>query len=167
MYVLDRTTGEVLSATPFVHMTSSHDVDLKTGRLIPVEAKKPKVGVVVRDVCPAAKRLFSFYNCNGCHANGGGGIGPALSDDEWIYGFRPAQIFATIVHVHAGEPWRVDALEDQQLAGLLMWIPAGGVFILVGLALFAAWLGEAERRVAFGRTDALSHGTLPRTRRGA
>ncbi len=54
MYVLDRTTGEVLSATPFVHITSSHGVDLKTGRLIPVEAKKPKVGVVVRDICPSA-----------------------------------------------------------------------------------------------------------------
>ena len=50
--------------------------------------------------------------------------------------------------------WRVDALEDQQLAGLLMWIPAGVVFIVCGLALLAAWLGEAERRVRFGATDA-------------
>jgi PQQ-dependent dehydrogenase (methanol/ethanol family) len=54
MYVLDRVSGEVLSATPFVHITASHGVDLKTGRLIPVEAKKPKVGVVVRDICPSA-----------------------------------------------------------------------------------------------------------------
>jgi putative membrane protein len=42
----------------------------------------------------------------------------------------------------------VDPLEDQQLAGLLMWVPFGIVFVVVGLALFAAWLGEAERRVA-------------------
>jgi cytochrome c oxidase assembly factor CtaG/cytochrome c2 len=42
----------------------------------------------------------------------------------------------------------VDPLEDQQLAGLLMWVPFGIVFLVVGLALFAAWLGEAERRVA-------------------
>jgi putative membrane protein len=41
----------------------------------------------------------------------------------------------------------VDALDDQQLAGLLMWVPFGIVFVVVGLALFAAWLGEAERRV--------------------
>jgi putative membrane protein len=40
----------------------------------------------------------------------------------------------------------VDVLEDQQLAGLIMWIPAGIVLTLFGLALFAAWLGEAERR---------------------
>ncbi len=52
MYVLDRTTGEVLSADPFVHITTSRGVDLKTGRLIPVKEKEPQVGVVVRDICP-------------------------------------------------------------------------------------------------------------------
>ena len=46
--------------------------------------------------------------------------------------------------------WKVDALVDQQLAGLLMWIPSGVVFIVFGLALFAAWLGESERRVRLG-----------------
>lgn len=37
-------------------------------------------------------------------------------------------------------------LEDQALAGLMMWVPSGVLFTLGGLALFAAWLGEAERR---------------------
>jgi putative membrane protein len=49
--------------------------------------------------------------------------------------------------------WRIDALADQQLAGLLMWIPAGVIFIVFGLTLVAGWLGEAERRVRFGATD--------------
>jgi putative membrane protein len=40
----------------------------------------------------------------------------------------------------------VDQLRDQQLAGLLMWIPGGVILIVLGLALFAAWLGEVERR---------------------
>ena len=40
----------------------------------------------------------------------------------------------------------IDQLVDQQKAGLLMWIPAGLVMTLLGLALFAAWLGESERR---------------------
>lgn len=35
-------------------------------------------------------------NCNGCHFNGGGGIGPALMDDEWIYGSRIENIVQTI-----------------------------------------------------------------------
>lgn len=44
----------------------------------------------------AGKRLFSWYNCNGCHANGGGGSGPALMDDVWIYGGDARSIYQTI-----------------------------------------------------------------------
>jgi cytochrome c oxidase cbb3-type subunit 3 len=43
------------------------------------------------------QRLFSWYNCTGCHANGGGAIGPPLIKTEWIYGGEPANIFDTIV----------------------------------------------------------------------
>jgi cytochrome c oxidase cbb3-type subunit III len=43
------------------------------------------------------KRLFMAYNCNGCHAQGGGGMGPPLMDDKWIYGGRPEQVYSTIV----------------------------------------------------------------------
>jgi cytochrome c oxidase cbb3-type subunit 3 len=43
------------------------------------------------------QRLFNQYNCVGCHANGGGGIGPPLMDNNWIYGSEPGNIFATIV----------------------------------------------------------------------
>lgn len=40
---------------------------------------------------------FIAFNCVGCHApNGGGGMGPSLSNDRWIYGDKPAQIFLTI-----------------------------------------------------------------------
>lgn len=42
----------------------------------------------------------------------------------------------------------VDAVADQQLAGLYMWIPAGLVLTGVGLALVVAWILEAERRAA-------------------
>lgn len=47
---------------------------------------------------------------------------------------------------------RIDALADQQLAGLVMWVPSGVIFIVIGLALVAAWLGESERRVRLGST---------------
>ena len=43
------------------------------------------------------QRLFGWYNCSGCHANGGGGMGPPLMDDTWIYGSSPENIYATIV----------------------------------------------------------------------
>jgi PQQ-dependent dehydrogenase (methanol/ethanol family) len=54
VYVLDRATGEVLSATPLVRVNSSKGVDLATGRLIPEPAKKPVQGKVVRDIAPAS-----------------------------------------------------------------------------------------------------------------
>ena len=43
------------------------------------------------------KRLFEWYNCAGCHSHGGGGMGPPLMDDEWIYGYQPQNIYDTIV----------------------------------------------------------------------
>ncbi len=42
------------------------------------------------------KTLWGWYNCNGCHANGGGGSGPALMDDVWIYGGDARTIYQTI-----------------------------------------------------------------------
>lgn len=43
------------------------------------------------------KHLYESMNCVGCHAHGGGSIGPPLMDAKWIYGSQPEQIFATIV----------------------------------------------------------------------
>jgi cytochrome c oxidase cbb3-type subunit 3 len=43
------------------------------------------------------KRLFRWYNCSGCHGAGGGGMGPALMDDKWLYGAEPDNIFKTIM----------------------------------------------------------------------
>lgn len=42
------------------------------------------------------QQLFRRYNCSGCHGGGGGGMGPALMDDAWIYGSRPEQVYASI-----------------------------------------------------------------------
>lgn len=55
-------------------------------------------------------------------------------------------VYAT--HEQRTIAWGIDPLDDQRLAGLIMWIPAGVIFTVIGLALFAAWLGEAERRAA-------------------
>ncbi|KRB86566.1 hypothetical protein ASE00_07710 [Sphingomonas sp. Root710] len=42
-------------------------------------------------------KLYKAYNCSGCHSAGGGGMGPSLMDDVWVYGGRLAQIHQTIV----------------------------------------------------------------------
>ncbi len=54
VYVMDRTTGEVLSANVFAPITTSRGVDLKTGLLQYVEEKRPILGKVVHGICPAA-----------------------------------------------------------------------------------------------------------------
>ena len=67
------------------------------------------------------KTLFSTYNCTGCHANGGGGMGPALMDDEWIYGYQPEQIFRTILE---GRPNGMPAFR-QKIPDYQIWEIAG------------------------------------------
>jgi cytochrome c oxidase assembly factor CtaG len=44
--------------------------------------------------------------------------------------------------------WGVSAIEDQQLGGLVMWVPGGIVFLVVGLALAGMWLRDAEKRIS-------------------
>ncbi|TIW17270.1 MAG: PQQ-dependent dehydrogenase, methanol/ethanol family, partial [Mesorhizobium sp.] len=57
LYVLDRATGEVLSAKPYGPVNSSKGVDLKTGRLMENPDKLTGTGKVVRDICPTASGL--------------------------------------------------------------------------------------------------------------
>jgi putative membrane protein len=42
--------------------------------------------------------------------------------------------------------WGLTALEDQQLGGLIMWIPGSLAYLVAALAIFSEWLREAERR---------------------
>lgn len=69
------------------------------------------------------KRLFSQMNCVGCHANGGGAIGPALMDAKWIYGSRPELVFATIVEGRPnGMPSFRNKLPDYQIWQLAAYV---------------------------------------------
>jgi cytochrome c oxidase assembly factor CtaG len=42
----------------------------------------------------------------------------------------------------------LDPLADQQLAGLIMWIPAGTVYVAAGLAIAWRWIGQSSRKAA-------------------
>jgi len=69
------------------------------------------------------KRLFSQYNCSGCHSNGGGGMGPDLMDDEWIYGDRLEQIHQTLVEGRPnGMPAWGGKIPDAQLWALAAYV---------------------------------------------
>lgn len=64
------------------------------------------------------RQLYQAFNCVGCHgAAGGGGIGPPLADDQWIYGGSDANIYATIVQ---GRPNGMPAF-GPSLSGEAVW----------------------------------------------
>jgi cytochrome c oxidase cbb3-type subunit 3 len=86
------------------------------------------------------KRLYSYYNCSGCHAQGGGAIGPALMDDEWIYGFEPAAIYETI---SGGRPNGMPAFGSK--------VPDSQIWQLV--AYVQSMSGQTPIDAAPGRSD--------------
>jgi cytochrome c oxidase cbb3-type subunit 3 len=96
------------------------------------------------------ERLYQWMNCVGCHAHGGGGIGPALSDDQWIYGVSLAQIHDTI---RDGRPngmpsWR-GRLTDDQIWQIAAYVRSMGRYVAKDVAPSrqdALQPGKAESR---------------------
>jgi cytochrome c oxidase cbb3-type subunit 3 len=90
------------------------------------------------------QRLYSWMNCVGCHAFGGGGMGPPLMDDEWRYGGRIDQIAATITEGRPnGMPSFSGKLSEDQI-----W----------QLAAFVRTLsGQTRKDAVGGRTDDISN----------
>jgi cytochrome c oxidase cbb3-type subunit 3 len=75
------------------------------------------------DAVNTGKRLFQQYNCSGCHSNGGGGMGPDLMDDVWIYGGRLEQIHQTLVDGRPnGMPSWGGKVPDEQLWQLSAYV---------------------------------------------
>jgi cytochrome c oxidase cbb3-type subunit 3 len=75
------------------------------------------------DAIASGKALYAAFNCNGCHAGGGGGFGPALSDDKWIYGGSLPNIVDTL---YEGRPrgmpaWR-GKIPDEQMWQLAAYV---------------------------------------------
>jgi cytochrome c oxidase cbb3-type subunit III len=69
------------------------------------------------------QRLFKWYNCNGCHGNGGGSMGPALMDGQWRYGGSLAQIRDTIEHGRPnGMPSFAGKIPSQQMWQLAAYV---------------------------------------------
>lgn len=69
------------------------------------------------------QRLYIWMNCTGCHAYGGGAIGPPLMDEKWIYGADPENIFASIVEGRPnGMPSFRGKLSDQQVWQLVAYV---------------------------------------------
>jgi cytochrome c oxidase cbb3-type subunit III len=86
------------------------------------------------------QKLFDQYNCSGCHAHGGGGIGPPLIDQTWVYGSQPQNVFQTIVEGRPnGMPSFRGKIPDQQVWELVSFV--------------RAMSGQVRTDVAPGRSD--------------
>lgn len=73
------------------------------------------------------RRLYHWMNCSGCHFAGGGGIGPPLMDDDWIYGGRPDQIFDSVANGRAnGMPAYGDKLAADQIWQIVAYVETLG-----------------------------------------
>lgn len=48
-------------------------------------------------------------------------------------------------HMITTQPWGLTPLEDQQLAGLIMWVPGAGAYLGAALWFAGGWLGEHKR----------------------
>jgi cytochrome c oxidase cbb3-type subunit III len=99
------------------------------------------------------KQFYTWFNCNGCHANGGGGSGPPLMDDSWIYGSSIDNIVRTILEGRPnGMPSFRGKLTDDQV-----WQIA---------AFVRSMSGNVPSDAAPGRNDDLSphppEGQLPK-----
>jgi putative membrane protein len=90
------------------------------------------------------------------------------------YGGGLAYVFTTILHtsvlgalltfaprpwyssyVSTAPAWHLTALEDQQLGGLIMWIPAGTLLLIVALILLVKWMKESQTRWQYTRVAEL------------
>ena len=76
------------------------------------------------DAVARGAKDFDAFNCSGCHmARGGGGMGPALSDNSWIYRSSPANIYLTIVQGRsAGMPAFGAMLPDRTVWELVAYV---------------------------------------------
>jgi cytochrome c oxidase assembly factor CtaG len=72
----------------------------------------------------------------------------------FVTGLQSAALGAIIVfaseplyesHLHLAHEGGMSPLEDQQLAGGIMWVPPGVVYLVVTLGLLLSWMNEAHR----------------------
>lgn len=88
------------------------------------------------------KRLYAWFNCAGCHAEGGGGSGPALLDGWWRYGPDQVSVFQSI---HEGRPNGMPSYRDR--------LTTDQIWQLVG---YVRTIGASSGKTAApGRNDAM------------
>jgi putative membrane protein len=95
---------------------------------------------------------------------------PLVNRTSLGYGGGLVYVFTTILHtsvlgalltfalhpwyssyVLTAPAWHLSALEDQQIGGLIMWIPAGTLLLIVALVLLVKWMNDSQTRWQYTR----------------
>jgi cytochrome c oxidase cbb3-type subunit 3 len=139
-----RESTPVTAASQDITMSGLHPAQPTTGTTPP--PNQPVSGGMYANNAYAVsegQKLYNQYNCVGCHANGGGGIGPPLMDNSWIYGAAPQNIYATIVQGRPnGMPSFRGKIPDQQVWQIVQYV--------------RSMSGQLRKDVAPGRSDDMS-----------
>ena len=89
------------------------------------------------------KQLYRWMNCVGCHAMGGGGMGPAHMDRDWRYGAEPQSIYESIMNGRPnGMPAFRGRITEDQAWQLVAYVRSMSALV--------------SKDVAPGRSDGLS-----------
>jgi cytochrome c oxidase cbb3-type subunit 3 len=103
------------------------------------------------------KLYYAWFNCSGCHAQGGGGEGPALMDSSWRYGSSPSAIFATIIDGRPnGMPAFRGKIPEQQVWQLVAYVRALGGFVRLDVQP-----GRSDALQGHPAEAMLEHGIVP------
>jgi cytochrome c oxidase cbb3-type subunit III len=104
------------------------------------------------------QKLFSWFNCSGCHSNGGGGMGPALMDDMWIYGSEPENIYRTIVEGRPnGMPSFAGKIPDSQIWKLVAYVRTLG-----GLSPMTARASRSDHMMMYPGSQIMQSSEQPK-----
>jgi cytochrome c oxidase cbb3-type subunit III len=109
------------------------------------------------------KRLYDWFNCKGCHANGGGLTGPALTDGWWRYGSDAASIYVSLRDGRPnGMPAFGNRMTTDQLWQLAGYIRSVGAYR--GKTAYPSRNDEMQSRPAENRAPATADIAVPPSR---
>jgi len=152
IYVLDRRTGQVLSADPFTDVNSILRIDMKTGRPVPNPDKQPHDGRVTRGICPASPGAKD-WNPSAFSPNTGLVYIPHINlCMDWL----PGGVSYIAGTPYVGADARMYAAPGRSRGELLAWDPVHRrVAWKIGedLPLWSAALATAGNVVFYGTMD--------------
>ena len=106
------------------------------------------------------KRLYDWFNCKGCHANGGGLSGPAFMDGWWRYGPDAVTVFVSIRDGRPnGMPGFRDKLTTDQIWQLSGYVRAVGAWSKK--TAYPSRNDEMQARPSENRAPAATNISLP------